>query len=210
VLEEIVANPEGEDALLFCTAHLCPENDNPVDDAAVSVNVDGRKVGYLGRDLARTLREHLTVNNIPVQVTTCDAVITNGLRTGEHEYSYTVELDLSIPSSLPGFGRPACPESVRRSTSPIFYWREPGWCIVETRIPFHARTDHGEKINCWTKDSWTELNVNLENSRGIGVGYKLFSLDKAFVIERFGCLPSARLKLIHGSIVMVELRVVSS
>ncbi len=48
--------PKGADEEWFGDALLRLEGDNPHDDQAVAVFIDGRQVGYLGRDLARDFR----------------------------------------------------------------------------------------------------------------------------------------------------------
>lgn len=49
------------------TARLVPEADNPYDDQAVRVEIDGRKVGHLSRAEARKYRRVLVDNPVPVK-----------------------------------------------------------------------------------------------------------------------------------------------
>lgn len=206
-IEAISGNPDGELALVLCTATLMPEDNNAADPNAVAIYIAEKKVGHLDRQLAQDLRQHLLTQGIPVQTTTCDAAITGGLRAPEKEYSYTIELDLPLPLSLPDCRKPTCSNVVRSSPAPIFYWREPGWCLVETRMPFHARADHDPySVNYWTTEEWSTVNFYLSNSRGIGLGHKLFGINKAEIQEKFGEIPDSRIKLISGSLVLTELK----
>lgn len=206
-IESIAGNRDGEPALVLCAAALVPENDNAIDPNAIVVHITGKKVGYLDRQLAREFRQHLSDQGISVQTTTCDAAITGGLCTADKEYNYTIELDLQMPLTLPDSRRPTYPDIVKRSPSPIFYWREPGWCLVETRMPFHARADHDPRsVDYWTTEEWSEINFYLSNSRGIGLGHKLFGIDKAEILETFGEVPESSIKLIRGSVVLTELK----
>lgn len=210
-IEKISGNPDGESALVFCTAMLVPEEGNVADPYAVAIYVTEKKVGHLDRQMAQDFRQHLIAQGIPIQTTTCDAAITNGLRTPEKEYSYTVELDLPSPLLLPDSRKPTYPDVDKGSPAPIFYWRDPGWCLVETRMPFHARTDHDSRsVEYWTTEEWSTVNFYLPNSRGIGLGHKLFGIDKVEIRTKFGEIPDSRIKLICGSVVLTELKKVKN
>lgn len=47
------------DAAYFCEAMLALEDENPYDDQAVAVTIDGLKVGYLSPEMARAFRGEL-------------------------------------------------------------------------------------------------------------------------------------------------------
>jgi hypothetical protein len=52
-----IAGPKARDGKNHeCTAKLILEDDNPHDSKAVRVDIDGRTVGYLARDMARECR----------------------------------------------------------------------------------------------------------------------------------------------------------
>lgn len=76
-------------------AHLVPEDDNEYDDKAVRVDIDGKIVGYLDRDSARSFRGRLSKNKLSGETTGCSAVIIGGhtLPSGKTA-SYGVWLDL--------------------------------------------------------------------------------------------------------------------
>lgn len=59
-------------------AMLVPERDNPHDDKAVGVYIDGAKVGHLSRDDARRFRNRLRAKKIAGEETTCDAEVRGG------------------------------------------------------------------------------------------------------------------------------------
>lgn len=78
-----------------CLAHLIPENDNPYDNKAVRVDIDGMTVGYLDRDTARSFRRRLGAKKLTGQTTTCQAELKGGyvMRDG-NKASYGVALNL--------------------------------------------------------------------------------------------------------------------
>lgn len=62
-------------------AHLIPEPENEYDTNAVRVEIDGRKVGYLPRDLAPAWAPHLTELAARHRVGGCEATILGGADT---------------------------------------------------------------------------------------------------------------------------------
>ena len=78
-----------------CVATLVPEDDNPYDDKAVRVDIDGQTVGYLCKEDARSFRRRLGAKKLSGQVTTCDAVIKGGgTRKSGERLHYGVQLDM--------------------------------------------------------------------------------------------------------------------
>lgn len=76
-------------------ARLIPEDDNEYDNKAIRVDIDGRTVGYLDRDSARSFRRRLGKNKLSGKTTGCSAVIIGGHRLASGETaSYGVWLDL--------------------------------------------------------------------------------------------------------------------
>lgn len=63
---------------VMVTAHLVCERDNPHDPKAVAVYVDGKRVGYLPRDHARTFHKRLARRGIAGHTTSCGAMIRGG------------------------------------------------------------------------------------------------------------------------------------
>lgn len=81
-------------------AQLILDDRNPHDSQAVRVEIDGRLVGYLGRDAARAYRKALRDSGHPRAVATCKAQIRGGWRRtsgrGERLGSYGVWLDVPV------------------------------------------------------------------------------------------------------------------
>lgn len=76
-------------------AALVPEDDNRYDDKAVRVDINGRTVGYLSKDDARSFRRRLGAKRLTGQTTHCAAVIVGGYRMKNGERaSYGVKLDI--------------------------------------------------------------------------------------------------------------------
>ena len=76
-------------------ATLIYEHDNPHDDKAVRVEIEGRTVGYLDRANARQYRSRLSEAGYPEITATCSAVIVGGWdRGGDDRGHFGVRLDL--------------------------------------------------------------------------------------------------------------------
>ena len=77
------------------TAMLIPEHDNPHDDLAVRVEIEGLKVGHLSRDDARSFRRRLGAKKLSNHITACNAMITGGsVRKNGEKLLYGVMLDI--------------------------------------------------------------------------------------------------------------------
>lgn len=78
-------------------AVLVLEDDNPHDELAVRVDIDGRTVGYLSRRLARSYRKRLRAQGLPLANYTCPALIVGGWDRGGGDVGhFGVKLDLPI------------------------------------------------------------------------------------------------------------------
>lgn len=78
-----------------CDAHLVLEDDNPFDDHAVRVDIEGRTIGYLSRADARTYRTWLAVKSRANDARCCRALVRGGWdRGGDDVGDYGVSLDL--------------------------------------------------------------------------------------------------------------------
>lgn len=78
-LEEICGGRSRDGANYKCVAHLALEDTNPHDDKAVRIDVDGKAVGHLSRDVARQLRAQLKRSGHPRPAEiTCNAIIRGG------------------------------------------------------------------------------------------------------------------------------------
>jgi len=76
---------------------LILEDDNPHDDKAVRVEIEGHAVGYLSRERAREYRKGLAGAGQPQTAGFCGAVIRGGWdRGGGDRGNYGVWLDIPI------------------------------------------------------------------------------------------------------------------
>lgn len=75
-------------------ALLVPEDDNPHDDKAVRVDIEGRAVGHLSREDARRFRRRLVSKKIKGQVTACKAIVTGGQAWDGNESRYGICLSI--------------------------------------------------------------------------------------------------------------------
>ncbi len=58
-----------------CKASLAFEDANPRDPGAVRVDIEGNKVGYLSREMARIYREIMLAEGYPQAVGQCEAIV---------------------------------------------------------------------------------------------------------------------------------------
>lgn len=75
-------------------AFLIPENNNPYDDKAVRVEINGMTVGHLSRENARSFRRRLGSKKLTGQVTSCKAIVTGGEGWDGRESFYGVCLNI--------------------------------------------------------------------------------------------------------------------
>lgn len=75
----------------FCRAMLQHEPENPVDENAIAVFIDRKKVGYISKN--RTKRTHKQLKNGTLVV---DAVIVGGWKDEHDEGDFGVRLDLQM------------------------------------------------------------------------------------------------------------------
>jgi hypothetical protein len=92
-LKQLVGDHGSKSVRLPITALIAPENDNPHDDKAVGIWIDGYRVGYLDRDDARSFRRRLSAKKLSNQATTCSGVVMGGfIRDNGERASYGVQL----------------------------------------------------------------------------------------------------------------------
>src|SRR4030042_2459327 len=84
---------EGHEKIVQAT--LIHEDDNPYDNKAIRVDIDGMTVGYLSRENAREYRKRLKKAGYPGITATCSAIIVGGWdRGGGDRGHFGVKLDL--------------------------------------------------------------------------------------------------------------------
>ncbi len=76
-------------------ATLIHEDNNPYDNKAIAVYIEGEPVGYLSRENARQYREKLRNAGYPGMAATCSAMIVGGWDRGDGDKGcFGVKLDL--------------------------------------------------------------------------------------------------------------------
>lgn len=85
-------NPDAE--IQELTAYLIPDDNNPYDDKAVRIDIDGMQVGHLSREDARSFRRRLGAKKLTGQITTCGAKLIGGYVKDGKQLSYGVVLDI--------------------------------------------------------------------------------------------------------------------
>jgi hypothetical protein len=104
---------------LTAVAELVPEPDNPADPAAIVVTIDGRAVGYLGREDARRLRDVVVGARRARGRATARAIIRGGWDRGRSDVG-SLGVVLLLPGPLPGRAeRPARRAPLRRRARPL-------------------------------------------------------------------------------------------
>lgn len=94
-LKIICGQPNYQGYNLEKTALLVLEDDNPYDDKAVRVSIDGLTVGYLPSALARDYRQKLAEAGKPNILCSCPALIRGGWNRGKNDKGpFGVLLDL--------------------------------------------------------------------------------------------------------------------
>ncbi|MHB1953665.1 MAG: HIRAN domain-containing protein [Sulfobacillus sp.] len=207
-IKRVAQNAAGSSALVFCTASLAPEPNNPHDAQAVAVMIAGEKVGHLQRDIAPALRSRLRDAGLDGEESQCRAVVSAGLEASDRIYDYIIELDFDLSSE------PRAPigtlQGIERRNSDF-----PLECQSDDTYLVHVWLGEGvlgymhkhKKIHSWTTDDWDSVNYYVLNSRGIGLGHKLFSVPKDVHQRYFGSsTPTVEFKSINGRNATIEVR----
>jgi hypothetical protein len=96
-LERIAGGRSEDSAELRKQAVLALEDDNPHDKNAVCVRIDGLRIGYLSREMAKSYRRQLKKQQLPIAHYWCDALIVGGWeRGGGDRGHFGVRLDLPM------------------------------------------------------------------------------------------------------------------
>lgn len=132
------------EAVLVC------EDDNPYDDKAVRVDIQGKTVGYLSREIAREYRRRLNESGHKNDTTVCFAKIVGGWDRGSGDKgNFGVKLDL--PADL----------------SNISEFR---FSIVQPNIEECAQIERGDSVNFWSPaDNPSKIYIYRRGSIG-GLG----------------------------------------
>ena len=91
-LKELAGEHGNKRADVQVTAHLIPDPKNEHDDKAIRVDVNGKTVGHLSRDDARSFRRRLGAKKIGPITTTCNARVWGGFDRNNEPHDYGVDL----------------------------------------------------------------------------------------------------------------------
>jgi hypothetical protein len=96
-IEQICGGRTTESVDRIETAHLILEDSNPYDRNAVSVQIDGLKVGYLNREDAKAYRTYFESKGQPNAIGTCHANIRGGWKRSKNDQGhFGVWLDFDL------------------------------------------------------------------------------------------------------------------
>lgn len=93
-LKELAGDHGDQPAKVSYLATLVPDDANPYESAAVAVFLNGRMTGYLSQKASLAFRANLKREEIPDQITTCDAQVRGGGVWKNGRLSYVVALDM--------------------------------------------------------------------------------------------------------------------
>lgn len=93
-LKELAGDHGDQPAKVPYLATLVPDEANPYESAAVAVFVAGRMTGYLSPKASLAFRANLKREEIPDQITTCDAQVRGGGAWKNGRLAYVVVLDM--------------------------------------------------------------------------------------------------------------------
>jgi hypothetical protein len=210
-LAMLAANAKGTAGLCFLPVALYPYDTNAHDPNAVGVmalpHMGADLLGHLPRDLAVAYRERMAELGIP-PYSACDAVISGGMKDGDRQYNYVLELDLDLamrPSGEPQLTHYSAARQPTQTgplddsgTGHVFQaWMPEG--SLECMSPKRA-------MHSWSTPAWETVNYYLKTDRGIGLGHKLVSIAKPLHRRWFGeGVAKATLEKIEGRWATVRL-----
>jgi len=96
-LEKITGGKTEDGHRMEVEAMLIHDDDNPYDNKAIKVCIEGSLVGHLSQELAREFRNRMDEAGYPGMSAVCNALIVGGwYRGGGDEGHFGVRLDLPI------------------------------------------------------------------------------------------------------------------
>ncbi|MFY2764311.1 hypothetical protein [Arenimonas sp. MALMAid1274] len=210
-LASIAANAKGETGLCFLPVALYPYDTNPYDPNAVGVmalpSMGAHLLGHLPRELAVAYRQRMAALGMP-HFSACDAVISGGMKDGDKQYNYVLELDLdlaAVPTAEPQLTRYAA-ERVPAQTGPLDD-AGPGY-VFRAWLPQGGLGALCSKrsMHSWSAPGWKTVNYYVLSDRRIGLGHKLVSIPKGMHRKWFGAgVANATLVQLDGRWATVRL-----
>lgn len=179
-IASIAQNPDNVSALVTCLAYLVIDDRNPHDANAVRIVIEGRTVGYLSREFAKTYRSYIGDLPSHIQHVSAAAAITNGLKIGDNTYDYTVELDIPDSLRMVPLSAPLGDETIRVNGYAALQQGADGSYTAKVWVPIADFNElhKSREIIEWTTASWDTVNFYACNRQGIGLGFKVYQLPK--------------------------------
>lgn len=195
-IASIARNEPGKPAMVWCLAYLMPYNTNPHDLSAVGVVIEGKRVAHLPKSYAPTYRE--IIKDLPpnIEYVCAMAMITKGLVTNERSFEYLIEIDIPdcltlslLPDSVETLHgvkteRMNCYAPLQAKTDGTYE------ATVWVPTPDINELHKSREVMEWTTPQWEEVNFYVSNRQGIGLGHKIYSLNKDHYTELFGPGPT--------------------
>jgi len=91
-LKSIAGDHGNTRAEVYCVAQIVPDPDNPHDDQAVRIDIEGNTVGHLPRDDARSYRKRMTRKQLGTSPTQCVAKVWGGFDRNNAPSEYGVDI----------------------------------------------------------------------------------------------------------------------
>jgi hypothetical protein len=179
-LQAMAGNLDGEAAFALFTARIALEEANEFDSNAVAVFYESEKIGHLAASETLSYRAKLELASPGCQVATVDGLVRNGQRVGGTEYAYTVRLDFSESSTLLEYFRPTLANVLRLNPYQELCEQSDGSFIAPVWLGDVDLSDLDKylTVHTWTTPEWSKVNFYLLNRQGIGLGYKVYEMQK--------------------------------
>ncbi|WP_218511978.1 HIRAN domain-containing protein [Variovorax sp. dw_308] len=177
----IAQNPINTHALVICLGYLVPDDQNPHDPNAVRVVIEGQTVGHLSASFAQTYRSYLSHLPERIEHVSVAAVITNGLRTKDRAYEYTIEIDFPDDLGIGILTEPMEHEIIRVNGYSALQPDADGSYSAKVWVPTgdFDELHKSRAVEEWTTDAWETVNFYACNRQNIGLGLKVYELTKA-------------------------------
>lgn len=180
-LKALAQNAGEQPAFALFTASLVLDDSNVSDSNAVAVFHEAEKIGHLAAPMAVAYRAKLDAALPGCRIATADALVRNGQMSAEKAYEYSVLLDLSDGSELNDYVRPSFPTVIRPDPFQPLSPQADGSFAAPVWLGDVALADLDKhlSVDTWTTNEWSKVNFYVGNRQGIGLGHKVYEMQKA-------------------------------
>jgi hypothetical protein len=160
-------NDPRESALVFCTATLVHDAADSYHSDMIAVRIGDKRVAHLMRPDAQRFRQGLVASGIPLQPTTCDALISGGQVCDGRQHPFIIELDILLPGPSPTASAPTYQVPLRLSNVPEVSRNPDGEYSI--RVPYMTLSavqhcSEGCRLRLWTRDGIDTIQFLEPNS----------------------------------------------